>query len=185
MMTDLEREYLKTMARAMQVVVLALAAGVVTFGVIVTVIGAEPPGDRQPEPSIISYLAVAAACVALVASIAVPGLLAAIARRRIVTGQPAMPNPKLTLPAELGDVGPIAVVYQTRLIVSVAFLEGAAFFNLIAYLLEGQLMSLTAAAIMLIALVSRFPTASQMTGWVEEQLKAIEQLRQMQPQDAR
>lgn len=185
MVTDLQRECLKAMARTMQVIVLALAAGVITFGVIAAVIGPEAPGNAQQGPSIIAYLAGAVACVALVASIAVPALLVANARRRIVAGRPAMPNPKLTIPPELGNVGPIAVVYQTRLIVGAAILEGAAFFNLIAYLLEGQLLSLVAAGVMLAALLSLFPTPSRLEDWIENQLRVIEQLRQMQPPDAR
>ncbi len=185
MLTDLHREYLKTIARTTQIIVLGLTAGVVTFGVIAVVVGDRAPQNAQPAPAFIAYLAIAVACVALVASLVVPALVATNARRRIVAGLPAMPNPRVSLPPELGDVGPLGAVYQTRLIIGAAILEGAAFFNLVVYIVGGYVPNLVAAAVMLAAILSLFPTRSRVEDWIENQLRVIEQLRQMQPHDAR
>jgi hypothetical protein len=81
--------------------------------------------------------------------------------------------------AELGDVLPLSGVYQTRLIIGCAMIEGAAFFCLIAYLLERRPLSLIVAGVLLLLLISQIPTVSKVESWVESELSTINQLRHM------
>lgn len=74
----------------------------------------------------------------------------------------------------LGAAGPLAP-YQTRMIIGLALLEGAAFFNLIAYLLEGRWWSLAVTAALVAFMLASYPTRGRIRQWVEdrEQLKTF------------
>lgn len=185
MITDAERAYLKTVARVSQIVVAAMAVGVAMFGTVTVALNLVGQGGGQPAEPIFMYLAAALAFVALVASLVVPAMMASSARQKIIAGKPPVAGPAFPRPLEDSTVGPLAAVYQTRLIIAAGILEGAAFFNLIAYMLEGQALSLVAAGVMLLAILSLFPTWSRLYDWIENQLTVIAQLREMQPHDAR
>lgn len=185
MLTAPQRAYLAVIVRTMQIVVLAMAAGVTVFGVVTVVVNANAPAGGNRAETLIAYLAAALAGVAIVASIVVPAILANAARQRIITGKPPARTFSFSFPPEIGEIGPLAAAYQTRLIVASAILEGAAFFNLIAYVIAGQTFNLVAAAVMLVALLSLLPTRARLEDWIENQLTIITQLREMQPHDAR
>jgi hypothetical protein len=57
--------------------------------------------------------------------------------------------------------------YQTGLIVGLALLEGAAFFNLVAYMVEKQWWTITIVAALLFWMLLAFPTRTRVTQWLE------------------
>ncbi|QDU58415.1 hypothetical protein [Aeoliella mucimassa] len=185
-MDSIDRDSLANQVRAMQIIVLALAMGIFTFGVVVIGLGLT---DQQPEVAInpptleepleqpagengeavdgelaapgnelpadeqeqwgpfIAYLAIGFAMIATVLGFIVPQVIAARS------------------PATIGT-------YQSTLIVGCALFEGAAFFNLIAYMLEGQLYSLVIAALLMLCILSRFPTVAKVEEWLEARLRS-------------
>jgi hypothetical protein len=64
--------------------------------------------------------------------------------------------------------GKLPGLFQTRLIIAMALLEGAALFNLIAYVLNGQWFSMATAAFMLVLIGMMFPTSHGYKKWVED-----------------
>ena len=58
-------------------------------------------------------------------------------------------------------------VYLSQTILANALLEGAAFFNLVCYLLLAQISNMVMAAVMLVVMASTFPTKSQLIRWAE------------------
>ena len=66
-------------------------------------------------------------------------------------------------------------LYQTRMIIGLALLEGAAFFNVIAYLIEGHWWSFLVVAALLAWMLASFPTSGRLKQWIEdrEQLKSL------------
>jgi hypothetical protein len=52
-------------------------------------------------------------------------------------------------------------------------LEGATFALLIAYLVEGQTVSLIVAVLLIGAMAWRFPTRARLTAWIEEQERLL------------
>ena len=116
---------------SMRIIHGALCMGMVTATVVLGMLrlnGGQPPAQLP----MISYVGFGMAAVCLVLSFIVPNLLAAGFRQRIAAG---------TLPLPGDDVGWWAI-YQARLIVGMALLEGAAFMQAIAYFLEGLPASL-------------------------------------------
>ena len=65
-----------------------------------------------------------------------------------------------------------------KMIIGAAFLEGPAFLALIAYMIEGHVVSLAIAAVMLLGLMAHFPTVGRVETWVEHQLGRVEYERQ-------
>ena len=62
----------------------------------------------------------------------------------------------------------LAVLYQTKMIVGMAVLEGAAFFNLVAYIVEKQFWSYGVVAFLLGVMAISFPSQGQFECWAEE-----------------
>jgi hypothetical protein len=138
-MTDPKREGLTEQVRAMQIIVFALAMGVLTFALMLVLV-------IQPEPTqedvLLAYVAAAAAAICIPVGFVVP--------RVIASQQPA------TL-----------AMYQTKLIVGAAIFEGAAFFNLVTYMIEGQVFSLAIAGVLLLLILMHFPTVGGVQEWLE------------------
>lgn len=131
----------------------ALVFGVVAFAAVVVVLRL----GRQPGGTLISFVAVGFAAAMIVVRQFVLG---------IAGGRTGPPQP--------GPAGPLAL-YQTRMIIGLAILEGAAFFNCIAYLLEGRWWTLLAVAVLVARMLASFPTRTRLRQWVadREQLKTF------------
>ena len=173
MLTDAQRQHLGTVVRTMQIIVGALAWGVLMFMGAVLFISLDPAGGGQPGVPLLTYLAVGTAAVAIAAAMIVPGMIADRQARSIA----ARPIPPAA--DELGDVLPLSAVYQTRLIMRAAILEGAAFFNLVAYMLERRPLCLGAAVVLLLLISAQFPTRSRVEEWFDSELTTVAQMRQM------
>lgn len=70
--------------------------------------------------------------------------------------------------SEGGGTSGALALYQTRMVLGLALLEGAAFFNLVAYLLEGHWWSLAVTAGLVALMLSAFPTRGRLTQWVAD-----------------
>ena len=170
MLTDAQIRFISDSVRVMQTIVGALAAGILSFFVVAVFV----PAGVPPEIPLLSYLAVGATLIALPAAWLVPGMMA-----RGQVSQIAARGSKRLPTDELGDVGSLVGVYQTSLIVREAILEGVAFFNLVAFMIERQPMNLVAAGVLGFILLAQIPTASRLEEWVQSELSSLTQLREM------
>jgi hypothetical protein len=147
-MSEPNRELLAQQVRLMQVVVLAMAMGVLMLGVIVAVV-LRP--EVKNDGLMIAYVGLAAAVLCAIAGLTLP---------RLIAGKQ---------PASVGT-------YQTKLIVGAAIFEAAAFLNLIAYMLEGQFYSLVAAGILLLLILMHLPTVRSVQDWLESRERRAREL---------
>ena len=69
------------------------------------------------------------------------------------------------------------MVYMTRTIVAAALIEGAAFMSIVAYMLEGSTVALGLAVALVAGILLHFPTASRVVGWIEAQVRRVEEER--------
>jgi hypothetical protein len=145
--------------RVMRILHAALCLGVVFFAVVVLVIR-QGGAANLPPPAVpmVSYVLAGMAALTFVMFLILPGMLESSWRKQF-----ARPN------SDGGEPGQWWGLYQTRLIIRCALLEGTAFAQLIAYMLEGQQWSLGLALGLLVALLAQFPTRSGVEGWVETQ----------------
>ena len=179
------QERIGPLVRTQQIIVAALIGGCLSFlgvAVVMRLQGAMPQGDPQP---ILSYVLVMFAVTALAARAIVPGVIVARGRRAIARGTWRLPEgPRAggslgDFLAGGGDAAKLAMVSQTSLIVSAALLEGVAFFGLVVYMIQGDLAALAIAILMILGIAAHFPTRSRVEGWIESQLAALQQERQL------
>lgn len=137
--------------RTLQIIIAALAGGCVTFGTIAVAITAGELGVG--ELGVVTAVAAVFAVGASVTSLTV----------RVLFDKQADAGPPLATEALLGH-------YQTRTIVASAVLEGAAFFNLIAVIVEKSIVPLAVAALLVGFLVAGIPTKRRIAEWVAKRL---------------
>ena len=175
-----------------RVIAAALTFGVIAFAVVAFVIRA----GRPAEGILVSAIAAVVAAAAIVARAVVLSVLAGrsvgdetaagraeqaaeVARRRGVP-ETELPVVRDAVEARFDATATDLAQYQTRMIVGLAVLEGAAFFNLVAYIIEGRWWSMVAVAVLLFWMLTAFPTVGKLARWAEDR----RQLREFGPNRA-
>ncbi|MCA9014053.1 MAG: hypothetical protein KDA77_01865 [Planctomycetaceae bacterium] len=150
--------------RVMLIIWLALIMGVVTFGVIVGIIGQNnAPGDDLP---VITYTGLAMAALMLVLRTFVPELVGRNLFRQTMEKVKAENNLD-----EEQILGTYYQIFTTRMIIGLALLEGAAMLNLVAFLVENQMLSFVPVGILLLVMMASMPTKSKLDGWIRNQME--------------
>jgi hypothetical protein len=180
MLSEPQREHVKLVGRTLQIIVGALLAGVITFLAVVLALAAFEPADARPSPPVMTYLGLALAGVGVALWAYVPGLVARRMRQSMISGEPPELAQRFPSAAELGDVGALTAIYQTRTIIAAALLEGFALLSVIVFFLERQPLSLVALGVLMIMLLSEVPTVARLEDWVEDKLAETVQLRRLE-----
>jgi hypothetical protein len=190
MSTDNWRDEIGSLLMTPRMIVGGLTTGCLVFMVIVLFIiqpGQDPAGDGDGGMPLVTYIAIAWAGMAIGVRMVVLRIIESGSRKRIANGtwqiptggqQHAQPVQLIQIVERMGDAGKLWVVFQNRTIVGAAIFEGCAFFALIAYIIEQSPIALVTAIVMTFGVALHFPTRSGVTHWIEDQLAAIEQLRQ-------
>ncbi len=148
----------ETRVRVLQIITFALVMGVVMFGAVVVLLlrALEPPAATP----VISGIAAGFAVFAIVLHVVLPKIIV----RNTLANQGPKANPESLLN-----------VYQTQHIIALALLEGAAFFNLVATILEHHVWSIAVAVALVMIMLSRFPTQTRRAQWLETQRFSLDQ----------
>lgn len=149
--------------QTVQIICAALAGGVVMFAAVVSVAGLAPD---PPAGQMLSLMGLVFGVASVFGRIVVPGIV-------------PVPPTKLNMgdadASEATEVNRRALalfaIYQTQMIIGLAILEGAAFFNVIAYMLEGNVWSLGAAGGLIVVMLLTFPTRSRVAFWIENRMQ--------------
>jgi hypothetical protein len=156
----------------MQIIVGALAIGIINFLGVIFALDLDLSAQGVPaSPPWLSYAAVGGSVVAVILSLIVPVFFSKQAEQSLAT-----PNA-----AELDStaVRKAAQIYQAQLMVRCALVEGAAFFCLVAYMLERQTASVITAVVLLVVILLHIPSSSRIEAWIEQRLFEANQLRQL------
>jgi hypothetical protein len=159
----------------LRLVHVSLCMGVVILAAVL--IALAPAGGVAPMPPAFRYIAVGVAVVLLVLSFLLPTIVAARWRRQIAAGT----WPVLSAEAPEAEPNSEAAwwrLYFTRWLLTAAPLEGAAFFQFIAYYTDGLPLYLGVAGAMLVLLLLQFPTRNGVEAWVAAQREQVEMARQ-------
>ncbi len=181
------REEIVRPVRLLQIVTVALTGGCVVFLAMALFmrLGGNGPAQAAAEEPMLVYVVLVFAAAMLLARAVVPAWLVSAARRKIAEGTwkpPQQASGNSPIPdeflAKTGDAGKLCYVFTTKTIVGAAMFEGAAFFALVAYFVEGTTLSLAVAAVLIVAVALHFPTPGRVVGWIERQLSLLDQQRQ-------
>ena len=164
--------------KTMRIIALALIAGVVLFGLFACNVvfnqgqaaqpGAPQPAAPQNGVEILMYFAMAFAAVAVVMSFVVPKLIAAAGVKNIAK----MAHDGTSIGAkEL--FGWLLGVAKSKMIIAMALVEGAAFFNLIAFIITKSLIPPVVVGALLLVMAIHFPTNFKLARWLEDQQRLL------------
>jgi hypothetical protein len=187
-----DQDAIRPVTRQGQIIVGALIAGVLIFLVIATVVdlvpkpgagpaarvGADAGAQTAQSVPILTYIALVFGAACLPTSLIVPSLVAKQQRLAMADGK-SLPGQSLaSTPAQRPEAvrtAPIGLpgVYLNQLIVGAAMNEGAAFFAGVAYLVEKNPIALAVASVLIAGLIARFPTASRVERWIEQQQEKL------------
>ena len=149
-LTETEQELVGRVAGVTRIIILALITGVVAFAGCAWVVR---HGKPAAAPGLLTtVLAVLSGGLAVV-SFQLPVVIA----KQAATSQSSAAS----------DISQQASLYQTCQIIAGALLEGGAFMNLVAYIVEGSWTSLLVAGALLLLLVRLIPTQAAAVRWVE------------------
>jgi len=180
MLNPQQQKHLDQITRNCQIITFGLALSVIVFVFTVFVILQNAEEQKPIELPLLTYVGIGSALLALVAGAIAPKIIMSNLRQKLAEGQEWNWNPSSVPMEELGDIGPLAAIFQIRLIVGLAILEGAAFMNVIAYMTEYQTISLGMAAALLFAIFLKFPWRTRIEHWVRDEQKTLDQLRKFQ-----
>jgi hypothetical protein len=160
-------------AFTLKVIQLAMLAGVLMFLTIILVIrfngkeGAFGPEPMQLEGPL-TLLGLVLAFSTLIAARVVPASYVA-QRKRAIAEEAASRPEGLTPMGRAAITSELMNVFLTRRIIEIALLEGAIFFNGIAFFLEGSAVSLIVAMALIATMILTFQTRGSAESWIETQ----------------
>jgi hypothetical protein len=169
MFDEESKQHIAAVVRTSQIILAALAIGVVTFAVVAVF---AMSGGRQAPGTTITLLAVAFGGADLVMCLVIPRFVTVINRKKIAAGTWQASQNQGPVPDS--DAVKLALTYQVKMIIGAAMLEGGCFLALVAYMTERQSASLAVAAVLLAALLAHFPTLARVGAWIEDQLHCVE-----------
>jgi hypothetical protein len=160
-----------------RIIVGAMSAGVVVALGVFTAL--RLTGDNPPSQPMLGFIGLALAAAALVGVAVVPNIIARTWERQVARGgswPPRRPGPEGKLTADEETTFRWWALYQSALIIRCALLEGAAFFQAIAFLIEGNLFSIGVGLALLAVLLYQWPNRGRVDRWVEARREAVERL---------
>jgi hypothetical protein len=166
-------EFARKVIRTLQIIVAALAMGVICFAAIAIFQRIQKPPQQD---AMIAYMAVGFAPTMLVVRAVVGKSTVSRSMKNIAAGIRSLHSADTgsQLPANFTDGDQFLFVFQQKTIIESALVEGAAFFNLVAFLAVGQWWSLAVAGVLLAVNLVPFPTYDRVENWVRYQLEIME-----------
>lgn len=168
-----------------QIIIGALMMGLVFFlGVIFLMVPAPAARPGQEPQMFLTGIAFLFAVPAALASVLVPSFLVRTTRRQIGKGtwKPARGTsevaPEPLPPGPAGERLALLMLYQNQMIVGAALNEGAAFFALVATMIERKDAALALALVLIAGVAARFPTRERVLAWIDRQHELMIQERQ-------
>jgi hypothetical protein len=180
MSNETEPDPIAAIVRTGQIIVGAMASGVLIFLVVVFLLVGRGGPQANPRPqglnSLITFIALGYSVIALALWRLVPPVFTTASIRAMARRRGPLHPPKPAV-----DTAELARLHLPQMIVGTAILEGAAFFDAIAYLIEGNPLALGAALVLCGALLFCFPTLTGVEGWIDLQKEKLEAERHLEP----
>lgn len=150
-------------ARVMLILWIAMILGVVVFAIVAGVLGK----DQQPqEDMLLTMVGMGMAAFMFVVSLIVPNIVANQQfRTTLQRGRYETEEEKKQAMNDLESV------FMTKFLIGMALLEGAAFLNLVFYMVEGQILAYIPVAILVAFMIALKPSKSKLEAWIRNQME--------------
>jgi hypothetical protein len=171
-----QRQAIAGFTPILQIIILALFAGVLSYVGFILFADPQQAADRP----ILAPLGAVFAVILVVLSVVVPRMIGAQHRRAAVEGRSSISPAAPAVWQSLGDGVSLLSGFQVQRIIGAAMLEGAAFFNAVAYQLERQRYSLAIVAALMACLLTLVPLRARVEEWLAQEMRAVKELRDLQ-----
>jgi uncharacterized membrane protein len=179
MNTEQLEDDLAPLVQTLRVIVVALFVSIIgVTGAMVYLRSQKEKGWNFSEGGIVTLCALAFAIAAPLMGAVIARQAVTTARRKLSAGEVPVDEGGALISKKQGqeaDVESLAMLYTTKTIILASILEGAAFFNAIAFLIEGDLLTVIAAGLSAVGVASQFPTIARVVHWFEEQLARLKE----------
>jgi len=156
----------EAMVRIMQIIAAALMMGVLALLFVVLLVTRGDIGGMQ-NADLITMIAGGSGFLMIVNHLVIPGIIT-----RAQLKQAAASG--ILQKEEQAKIEHFCAIYQTQMIIGLALLEGAAFFNLIALMVEKSVASLGVVILLLSLMLLKFPTRDKVSFWVQDKLREMQ-----------
>ncbi len=157
--------------RIMQIIAGALIAGMLSFAGVASfiVLGqGKQAGQPQVVNQVLPFLAMGVFFLNVILSFIVPKMISRFSVKGVAK---MVEDGTLTDPKEL--LGRLLSVAQTKTIVALALIEGAAFLALIVVIVSKSFATMSVASASFCFMMAHFPTKLKLARWLEEQQRAL------------
>ncbi len=158
--------------RVTQIITIALAMSCAAFLAVAIVLRTGDDAKPKPEMPMLTYAAIGVAAMCIIGRFVVPSVVVVSGRRAIVRETAAANETAKTTassdpPAD--SVSRLYTLFQAKTIVAGALLEGPAFLAIVAYWIEGSVVGLVVAGVLIVGILLGFPQRTSVEHWIEEQ----------------
>ena len=166
MTSESDQQQVSRATRTMQIIVAAIGGGTLFFALVAMIIVGDAAAKEQ---QLLTLLGIGFAVVSLLLAVVIAPFMGLAAQGAQEEQQGGEQGQAGAVTGEDAQLGRWLGLYQTRLIFQCALMEGAAFFNLIAYIIEHRIISVLVAAALMVAIFQKFPTLGRVQRWIEKQ----------------
>ena len=168
MLSNEQIESLRPRITQFRIVLAALIGGVAVLGLVVMAMGGM---NFRNNLSMLSMIFFGISVVVVLQAFVVPGIVrAGVAGSSIKQGVPSADSESNKGPSD-DSASRLLGTWFTSTLISAAMLESAAFINLAGAFVEKNTWHMVAAGVILILMVTRFPTEDRVIGWIEDQIR--------------
>lgn len=183
MLSHEERSALAKPVRTLQIIVIGLLMGVMSFATLVIVLrqsadAKNPPSTPPPSAQVLGYAALGVGGAALLLMPVLMNFLVGAGRRSIARGAAPTVTTHLSMQQESrpfmqSEKGKLFQLYLTRTIIAAALIEGAALINLVACMQIVWLPNLYLIMLLAVALAAQTPTLARVERWLDRQERLL------------
>lgn len=184
MLTHEQRQPLVPRIRTLQLIIVLLVGGVLSFAAVIPLIAS--PDTMPALPWMFQYVALALAVAAIPVAKFIGGVNLSSRRRQLVA---ASGDGSGSVAAAAGrgrqidlsrSISPDRLFegYFTQKIVMAALYEGAALMNLVVCLAGVELLNIAAVGVLVVAMLAQLPTLPRAEAWIEREYRQLQALQQ-------
>ena len=150
--------------RGMKIITLALIGGVVMFMGVTLILN---EGALGTEPGLLAWIGLGFFAVLFVQHLIIPQVVVGNVLKSVSADE-------LRNGTEAEKIQQLIPAFRTQHIIGCALLEGPAFLNLVAYLIDDFVGNLAVAILVVVMLAMKIPSATSIQWWAEERIREIE-----------
>ena len=161
--TGMQGPKFEASVRTMQIIVVALMMGVLSC-LLVVLLTTKGNVLGLNKPTLMTLIAAGFGFLMIVNHFVIPGIISKAQLKQTASNE-------LPEGGEESKQQHVVAIFQTQLIIGMALLEGAAFFNLVELMIDKSGFSLGIVILLMSLMLMKFPTRDKVSFWVQDRMR--------------